>query len=113
VQAGEARRFLADILDGSPAAGDATACLSELVNNAIVHSSSGRAGVGTFTVAVRLEEGRLWAEVRDQGGPWSDVWAPDAEHGRGLLIVSRIACAWGRGGSSADGWSVWFTLDWS
>jgi len=34
-QAGEARRFLAAILDGSPAAGEAVLCLSELVTNAI------------------------------------------------------------------------------
>ena len=110
-QAAEARRFLAALLDGSPDAADAAACLSELVNNAIVHSSSGRTG-GTFTVTVVLGEGRLRVEVRDQGGPWQAAWAENGEHGRGLLIVSRIAREWGRGGGSQNGWTVWFAMDW-
>jgi serine/threonine-protein kinase RsbW len=110
-QAGEARRFLAAILDGSPDAADAAACLSELVNNAIVHSSSGRAG-GTFTVTVALGHGRLRVEVRDQGGPWKAGWAESGDHGRGLLIVSHTAREWGRGGGSQNGWSVWFAMDW-
>ena len=41
-QAGEARRFLAAILDGHPA-DDAILCLSELVTNATLHSRSAAA----------------------------------------------------------------------
>jgi serine/threonine-protein kinase RsbW len=108
-QAGEARRFLAAILDGSPAAGEAVLCLSELVTNAIVHSSSGRPG-GAFTVAVQLSEGRLRVEVRDQGGPWSEREPGDGQHGRGLIIVSRLAGAWGRAGDGDAGWTVWFAM---
>jgi anti-sigma regulatory factor (Ser/Thr protein kinase) len=111
-QAREARRFLAAVLDGAPAADAAAACLSELVNNAIEHSSSGRTG-GTFTVTVQLGEGRLRVEVRDQGGPWKAACAENGEHGRGLLIVSHTAREWGRGGGSQNGWTVWFALDWS
>jgi len=99
-------------LDGSPDAADAAACLSELVNNAIVHSSSCRTG-GTFAVTVVLGQGRLRVEVRDQGGPWQAAWAENGEHGRGLLIVSRIAREWGRGGGSQNGWTVWFAMDWA
>jgi hypothetical protein len=32
-------------------------------------------------------------------------------HGRGLLIVSQLAGAWGRDGSGAVGWTVWFEMD--
>jgi serine/threonine-protein kinase RsbW len=110
-QAGAARRFLATILDGSPAAADAVLCLSELATNAIVHSDSGRPG-GTFTVAVRLGQGTLWVEVRDQGGPWPAGHFAEDERGRGLLIVARAAREWGRAGDSETGWTVWFALDW-
>ena len=50
-QVREARRFLAGLLDGGPAAGDALICLSELASNAVVHSRSSQPG-GTFTVRV-------------------------------------------------------------
>ena len=51
-QAGEARRFLAAILDGRPA-DDAILCLSELVTNATIHSRSAQPG-GCLTVRVQL-----------------------------------------------------------
>jgi anti-sigma regulatory factor (Ser/Thr protein kinase) len=110
-QAGAARRFLAAILDGSPAAADAVLCLSELATNAIVHSDSGRPG-GTFTVAVRLGQGSLWVEVRDQGGRWPRGAAIEDDGGRGLLIVAGTAREWGREGDAETGWTVWFALDW-
>jgi serine/threonine-protein kinase RsbW len=110
-QAGAARRFLATILDGSPAAADAVLCLSELATNAIVHSDSGRPG-GTFTVAVRLGQGSLCVEVRDQGGLWRGGGAIEDDGGRGLLIVARTAREWGREGDGETGWTVWFALDW-
>lgn len=115
-QAGAARRFLAAVLGGSPAAADAVLCLSELATNAIVHSDSGGPG-GTFTVGVRLSQGSLWVEVRDQGGLWPDGGAIEDEHssderGRGLLIVGRTAREWGREGDGETGWTVWFALDW-
>ena len=51
-QAGEARRFLAAILDDHPA-DDAILCLSELVTNATIHSPSAQRG-GCLTVRVQL-----------------------------------------------------------
>jgi serine/threonine-protein kinase RsbW len=109
-QAGAARRYLAAILDGSPATADAVLCLSELATNAIVHSDSARPG-GTFTVGVRLDMGSVWVEVRDRGGPWREGRPAEDTRGRGLLIVGRTAREWGRAGDSETGWTVWFALD--
>ena len=111
-QVREARRFLAGLLDGGPAAGDALICLSELVSNAVVHSRSSQPG-GTFTVRVQLADQRLRVEVCDQGGPWhSPGRASSGEPGgRGLLIVGQLASRWGCEGHSRTGWTVWFELE--
>jgi anti-sigma regulatory factor (Ser/Thr protein kinase) len=109
-QAGAARRYLAAILNGSPATAEAVLCLSELATNAIVHSGSARPG-GTFTVRVRLDVESMWVEVRDQGGPWHEGRPAQDTRGRGLLIVARTAREWGRAGDSETGWTVWFALD--
>jgi anti-sigma regulatory factor (Ser/Thr protein kinase) len=66
-QAGEARRFLAAILDGHPA-DDAILCLSELVTNVCLHSASAQNG-GGLSVRVQLHGANLRVEVRDEGGP--------------------------------------------
>lgn len=64
----EARRFLAGILGGHPATGDAITCLDELAANAVQHSNSARPG-GTFTVRFRRSGAAIRIEVTDQGGP--------------------------------------------
>jgi DNA-binding XRE family transcriptional regulator len=108
-QAQVARRFLSAILDGSPAADDAVLCLSELVSNTIIHSNSGNLD-GRFYVRAETHGDYLRVEVKDEGGPW--VWPARAneQHGRGLLIVSRLARDWGRMGDGATGWTVWFEI---
>ncbi len=59
-QAGQARRFLAAILDGHPA-DDAILCLSELVTNATIHSRSAQPG-GCLTVRVQRCDDHLRME---------------------------------------------------
>jgi anti-sigma regulatory factor (Ser/Thr protein kinase) len=110
MQAREARRFLAAILDGRPGADDAVLCLSELAANAAIHSDSRRPG-GHFTVRTEMRDDHLRVEVHDEGGPWTWPHREDARHGRGLLIVSKLARTWGRTGDSATGWTVWFEMD--
>ncbi len=111
-QVREARRFLSRILAGSPAADDAILCLSELAANATIHSNSARPG-GHFSVRAQMCHGsRLRVEVQDQGGSWaSRQTGRDAPHGRGLLVVARLAQDWGRKGDSRTGWTVWFEMD--
>jgi hypothetical protein len=54
---------------------------------------------------------QLRVEVRDGGGPWAESRHPDELHGRGLVIVSRLARRCGRGGNGRSGWLVWFEMD--
>jgi anti-sigma regulatory factor (Ser/Thr protein kinase) len=81
--------------------------LSELATNALIHTRHGA------VVTVSVAPAKLRVEVRDfvSGLPLSYV--PDADdgtHGRGLLLVQRLADAWGVG-AHALGKVVWFELD--
>lgn len=109
-QAREARRFLAAVLDGRQDADEAVLCLSELVGNACLHSRSREPG-GQFNVQAYLRGERLRVEVCDDGGVWAESPDPDDQHGRGLLIVARLALGCGRDGGSQSGWRVWFEMD--
>jgi two-component sensor histidine kinase len=108
-QAREARRFLAEVLDGRPA-DDAILCLSELVTNACLHSASAQQG-GVLAVRVQLHGAHLRVEVCDEGGPWAENHREDAQGGRGLLIVDRLASTWGRSGNAETGWITWFEME--
>jgi serine/threonine-protein kinase RsbW len=105
-----ARRFLAGVLDGCPAAGDALLCVSELATNAVLHSRSGRPG-GRFTVRATVRAGSVRVAVTDEGGPWGRERDGDGQSGRGLLIVGELASRWGQDEGGA-GWTVWFEIDW-
>jgi len=107
---GEARRFLASVLDGRAAAYEAVLCLSELAANAVTHSNSRNPG-GLFTVRAAVRHGdSVRVEVEDQGGPWIKPSCADGQHGRGLLIVSQLATDWGVSGNCQAGWIVWFEI---
>jgi serine/threonine-protein kinase RsbW len=105
-----ARRFLAGLLDGCPAADDALLCASELATNAVLHSRSGRPG-GRFTVCATVRAGSVRVEVTDEGGPWGHGRDGDGQNGRGLLIVCELASRWGRD-EGGTGRTVWFEIDW-
>ncbi|MEU3293077.1 ATP-binding protein [Streptomyces longwoodensis] len=91
-----ARRWTRDILRGSPLAEDAELIVSELGTNAILHTASGREP-GSFHLAVAVTAQVVAVSVTDDGGTTT---APkvehqdqeaEAEHGRGLGMVSAIA----------------------
>jgi len=95
----------------SPLAADALALLtSELVSNAVNHAGM----TATEDILLRLLDGtRLRVEVVDSGpgfeppNAWTDGERPN---GWGLLLVDRLAAAWGvepEGGGN----KVWFELD--
>jgi anti-sigma regulatory factor (Ser/Thr protein kinase) len=105
-----ARRFLAGLLDGCPAADDALLCVSELATNAVLHSRSGRPG-GRFTVCAKVRAGSVRVAVADEGGPWGHERDSGGQGGRGLLIVGELASRWGRD-EGGTGRTVWFEIDW-
>src|SRR3989442_1532159 len=90
-QVSAARRFLAALIDGFPAADDALLCLSEVAPNATQPSRSARPG-GQFTVRATYAPGHLRVDVEDDGGPWQPH-SPHHDHGgRGLAILTALAC---------------------
>ncbi|MDQ4072562.1 MAG: ATP-binding protein [Actinomycetota bacterium] len=106
--ASRARTFVRDLLASWHAEEfeePATLLTSELVTNAVLHARS------AVEVTVRLADGRLWVGVSDAaaGPPVRKRYGPEAATGRGLLLVERIARAWGSE-SSATGKVVWFEL---
>lgn len=113
----DARRYVTDLLDVGligqvPPQLCQTAALlvSELATNAVLH-----AGVRSFVVEVEFfpAEGRLWVGVTDTGVGQPIKRAPSVtgEHGRGLLLVSRLADQWGARRRRATGEkTVWFEL---
>ena len=106
-QVSAARRFVAGLAEGFPAAEDALLCLSEVVTNATQHSHSARPG-GRFTVRASYAPGHLRVEVEDDGGPWQ-MHSPHHDHGgRGLAILSALTC-WDITDSTGHR-TIWFEI---
>ena len=108
----EARSFVAKALgDLHPNRDTAVLLTSELVTNAVTHSSS-RCDGGTVTVLVVESTGGVRIEVADQGSDCSspvvrgDVYASD---GHGLFLVQTLADQWGYLREPAAT-TVWFWL---
>ncbi len=111
-QAREARRWLDAQLTGCPDAADVILCATELVNNAVRHSASGRKG-GNFHVNLQISDTAIRVEVVDQGSnikPHLTDAGMDAEHGRGLQLVDALASRWGITGNHTS-WTVWLEMD--
>ncbi|MFF9221852.1 ATP-binding protein [Streptomyces viridosporus] len=91
-----------------PLIDDATLIVSELVTNAIQHGDGAQV---TFTMTVR--GGLLHLAVHDEtpGQPVTCTAEDDAECGRGLFLVDRLAAAHGgTWGTSDDGATTWCCL---
>ena len=105
-----ARAWLADRLDGlsEDVVSDALILTSELVTNAVVH------GRPEATLSMLRTPRTLRVAVADhgQGLPVvcdQSLGSPRVS-GRGLLIVNRLAAAWGVDRDEPSGKTVWFTL---
>lgn len=114
-EVGVARRWLAGLLAGHPAADDALLALGELAANAVLHSDSGLPG-GVFTVRALIAPDLVRVEVTDLGGPWlraeprrTAAPAADGQRGRGLAIVSALAADWGITDDD-PGRTAWFAI---
>jgi anti-sigma regulatory factor (Ser/Thr protein kinase) len=111
-----ARAFVAGLVGQTAlarSAADTAALLtSELVTNAMLHTSSGVGG-GTVTVVVVDVPDGLMVEVIDDGSPASGPEVQGdryAAHGHGLFLVEQLASRWGYLRDMA-GTTVWFQLD--
>jgi anti-sigma regulatory factor (Ser/Thr protein kinase) len=105
-----ARAFARDALAGEEPAvrvEDLVLVVSELVTNAVVH------GAGDVTLVVGVgDDGGVQVEVADDEPAMPErLRVPvDAESGRGLLLVSRLARRWGVRGRGDVGKVVWAEL---
>ncbi|MFL6129861.1 MAG: ATP-binding protein [Mycobacteriales bacterium] len=102
------RRAVSGVLTGwgcpGPAQEDLLLVVSELVTNAVVH------GAEPIVVTVTRAPERVRVEVTDgrsDASPHNNRPAPDAETGRGLSVVTRLACAWGWRSTPGRGKTVW------
>ncbi len=109
--AAQARRHVCAIIqawDVPVDAYDAALLTSELVTNAISHDSAGPEAV---QLLVSWAGDRLRVEVHDssRAEPVPVNAAPDAEAGRGLMLVASLATDWGVR-PTLTGKAVYFTL---
>lgn len=109
ISAGKARVWVEEVLAGAELGHlsyPATLLVSELVANAILHSGT------PLEVVVRADPERARIEVHD-GNPQLPVrkhYSNMSGTGRGLLLVERMATAWGAD-RTPNGKVVWFELD--
>ena len=106
------RSFVGAVLGpGHPCGDEAILLVSELFTNSLRYSGSGLPGE-TVTVTVTVGVGAVRVEVADRSGPGVPELRPagaDAEGGRGLGLVEKLAERWGwrrRGGRTV----TWFVL---
>ncbi len=122
-QVGEARRFVACLLDGCPARDALVSCASELSANAVVHTASGIGGY--FTVEVTCpRSGVARVAVTDAGAPTEPAAGLPADAGPvdegvddlpvcglGLALVAATASCWGYY-DAGPGRTVWAETSW-
>jgi anti-sigma regulatory factor (Ser/Thr protein kinase) len=98
--------------DDHPAMDDVVLAVSELVTNALRHSAAKPYDLIGVTLTATAE--MIYLEVRDPGSAFSGPHVrrePDAEDGRGLLIVREICEDWGvREHGRRLGRSVWCAI---
>ena len=106
-----ARRFIDDNRDhlAPDLIDDAKLLVSEIVTNAVQYGRS------PITIALRIDPPGLGVTVTDAGDTQPQVPTENppaaASSGRGLLIVDRLATAWGVVPTTPPpGKSVWFDL---
>ncbi|HZU58813.1 MAG TPA: ATP-binding protein [Actinocrinis sp.] len=86
---------------------DAALIVSELFTNALVHTDSSE-----ITCQLQATAQTVYLAITDQGcGPSGPrVREPDAESGRGLILVSALAQLWGVNTEQGCGRTVWAIL---
>jgi anti-sigma regulatory factor (Ser/Thr protein kinase) len=113
-QVGLARTFVARTLDDCPVTDTAVLLASELITNALKHTTT--ASDGTFDVIVWRGLSAACVAILDDGS--DSAPAPRehdpldlAESGYGLALVDQLSTRWGHH-TGDDGTAVWFLLRW-
>ena len=103
------RQFVRGVLEGWGVGVDsrdeAVLLANELASNVVEHAPGG------FTVGLQYADARVRVEVIDTGFAFSSIrqLPVDSDRGRGLVLVDRLASAWGA--RAAPGGKVtWFEL---
>jgi phosphoserine phosphatase RsbU/P len=113
-----ARRMLRDLLaergvdPGEALMDDVVLLASELFDNAVLHAGT------AFDVEASVDEEQVFVGVRDRGvGPLElhlsqprQRYGRAASHGRGLLMLERVADAWGTRHDADGSHQVWFVI---
>ena len=89
-----ARQFVRQAAVGHPAADDAVLLAAELIANSMVHALDAT----TVTITVAVSEALIRVDVRDDGAlgiPHMRPGDPEAEDGRGFLLINQLARRWG------------------
>jgi hypothetical protein len=84
---------------------DGQVVVSELAANAVLHGRS------PFRVSLRNSRRRVSIEVEDRSDDLPTLSDPHGANGRGLLLVDRIARAWGARRTGLGGKVVWAELE--
>lgn len=106
---GDARRFVADVLEGHAAVESATLIVSELVTNAVLH---GGMDAGRVTIVIGRHETAdgIRLEVSQPRHPGFLHCDREPGHldptGRGLMIVGAIATDWGVDDATGSVWAI-------
>lgn len=112
----EARNFVGETLTGwgvTERLDDVRLCLSELATNALVHVPFQQGQSAGFTVDLVRDPAGVLLRVRDAGSgtrPTRRRPATEDTSGRGLLLVTALADAWGVRDDPA-GKTVWLRFD--
>ncbi|WP_256462773.1 ATP-binding protein [Streptomyces sp. ICN903] len=117
------RRVLARLTEwdfGTVIRDDAQLVVSELFTNAVRHTDSEKVDCELRVTGVRLRlavTDQGFGPARHTGGPAGlcpETGRAEGENGRGLLLVSALAEAWGvRPGAGGRGHTVWAELGFS
>ncbi len=106
---GDARRFVADVLDGHAAVEPAKLVVSELVTNAVLHGGRD-AGRVTLVVTRDEEHDQVRLQVSQSKHPGFQYLDQQPGHlgptGRGLMIVDAVATEWGVDRETGSVWAV-------
>lgn len=106
------RRWLESLLPPCPQRDDLSIVANELATNAVLHTAASGHG-GSFEVTIVRGQRTVRIAVTDPGAPGEPrvIYEPDAEHGRGLQVVTGLSIRTGVCGGQ-QGRQVWADIAW-